>query len=150
MTSFVPNDGADYMLGVLFGQTEAPLSTYWLGLVSEMPDEGDTGETIVEPTADPAYARIAVPNTAEVWELTGYGEVENLVDFVFPPVSAGFDWGVLVAAVLLDVPDLGAGRLLMCGSLTPPALGSEDIAIRLAASGLSLSLASIAPTYEPT
>lgn len=152
MTSFVGSDGSDYMLGVLFGQVEPPLASYWLGLLNEFPESGDSGDTIIEPSFDPVYARIEVPNTITWWGLNEAGEVENLVDLIWPPPSGNYDWGQLVAVAVLDVPDIGQGRLLLSGMLSPPITlePASGNAAQIDAGGVSFSLASVDPNYEPS
>jgi hypothetical protein len=149
LTSFIANDGSDYMNNVLFGQFEVPLASYWLGMVTAVPEIGDSGETIVEPT-DSSYVRIEVPNTADFWTPSDNGLSVNAVDLVWPVVRDGGDWGLLLGVVVLDVPDIGFGRLLMCAQLSPAIQPDPGVAARIIAGGLTLSLASITPSYQPS
>ena len=59
-----------------------------------------------------------MPNFAANWTLSAYNEAVNAVDILWPVVAA--DWGVLTAFGILDSPDIGSGRLLVCGTLNPP------------------------------
>jgi len=150
MTSFVTNAGSAHILAVLFGRTEAPLATYYLGLCTALPEIGDDGSTILEPDATTGYQRAIVPNDNADWDPSGYYEAFNANDIVFPTVPEAGGWGVLNAYAVLDVADLGSGRLLLCGTLNPPISPAPLAQVVIHPQQLMITVSSLAPSFQPT
>jgi hypothetical protein len=149
MTSFVTSAGSAYLLAVLFGRTEQPLDTYYLGLCATLPELGDDGATITEPDVTTGYARAPVPNNDANWNASGYYEVFNAQQIFWPTVPEASGWGELTAFALLDVPDLLSGRLLLCGSLNPPLSPIPFTQVVVQPDQLVISATSISPSYQP-
>jgi hypothetical protein len=150
LTSFVTTDGADYVLDVLFGQSQVPLPSYWIALCNDVPEIGDDGSTIIEPDPTQGYVRVELVNEAANFALSGYGEMVNANDLVWPPLPDETDWGVLVAYGVLDTPNVATGRLLLTGLLSPPVQPDVGISVRVQAGLLAFAVASVTPSYQPT
>jgi hypothetical protein len=82
------------------------------------------GLNLDEPLAG-AYARASVPLDGDNWGLTGFGEIQNLQDIVFPDPAPNEDWGYLGGWALLDQPD--SGITLAVGSLVTPVDFTADL-----------------------
>lgn len=90
------------------------LTTCYVALTLAVPESNAPGSNLVEPGA--GYARVQVPFGTANWELTGYGEVTNAADVVFPNPTA--NWGLMQGYALVNA--LTGGETIAVGSLVNP------------------------------
>lgn len=101
---------------------KSPETTRYVALLTAVPDDADTGATIVEPsTTGTGYARLAT--TADDWDAAA-DDVDdnsfstNAVDMVFPAALA--QWGQIVAFAICTSATVGAGNVLGWSALDTP------------------------------
>jgi hypothetical protein len=148
MTSFVSNAGAAHVLAVLFGRTETALPNYFVALCQRLPQISDAGTTLAEPGPSNGYQRVMLPNYATSWTLSGYNEAVNAIDLVWPTVTD--DWGKLTSFAITDSQEVGTGRLLISGLLSPPLQPQLLTQLRVRAGQLVINASSMTPSYQPT
>lgn len=107
--------GANLFLDLIFGQNQADLATYYIGLVRTEPDINDTGSTINEPSGG-AYARVAVTNNGTNFAAAEAGEKVNDTLITFPTATG--NWGNITFVVICDAAS--GGNLLAWGRLSSP------------------------------
>lgn len=95
--------------------TFVPITSAQLALCLAMPVRTATVDLIQEVTA-PEYTRATLPMSAATWVGTGFGELTNRNDIVYPTVTSD-TWGGVVAWALLDPV---SGNCMNVGSLDNP------------------------------
>jgi hypothetical protein len=97
-----------------------------------------TGDSLDEPSAA-AYARASVLLDADNWALTGFGEIQNTQDIVFPDPNTGEDWGYIGGWALVDAAD--SGVTLAVGSLILPTTFTSDMpSLAIQPGGITIGL----------
>lgn len=99
-------------------------STLYVAVTNAVGEVNAPGANLNEPAAS-AYARCAVPLSSDYWDLSGYGELFNIVDIDFPPPVAGEDWGYLGGWAVVDAPDGGMTQAV--GALVLPMQFTSDL-----------------------
>lgn len=113
MSGFITGDGADYLMAVATG-VEAPVTQFWIALVTSPVGASESGSELAEPTAND-YARASISNGPENWAVA-YGSVTNItvVSFVIPGVDP---WTGIVGWAVCD--SMTEGRVLYAGETEP-------------------------------
>lgn len=115
MSSTVGPFGRQELLRAFFDPTWYRPDLLWIALTATVAVAGANGEDLDEVTAG-GYTRMSIPVDLASWELSGYGEVTNLVRVDWPVATE--DWGLVAGWALLDDPDTGNGYAV--GSLVLP------------------------------
>lgn len=93
--------GREQMLDAFFRRDLfTAVANVQVALCQSLPSYTATSAELVEPTA-PEYARVSVPLTSTYWGTTGFGEIVNRTDVVFPAVALT-SWGLIFAWALID------------------------------------------------
>lgn len=106
---------SDYLENLLLNQItgKSPSASRYIALLTEAPDDADTGSTIVEPVAM-NYARITT--TASSWN-TASGGSATTASILTSNVASG-DWGEITHWALCDAAT--TGNVLVWGEVTVP------------------------------
>lgn len=117
MPSNVSDYGADYIAGAFFGQQFALPTTYYLAMLTVIPDPANSGSQLTEPSTSNGYARLSITNTTAVWGTVAGGVVANTATLSFG-VATTNDWGSIVGYALCDAAT--AGNVYLYGVLETP------------------------------
>lgn len=77
-----------------------PVTSVEIALCLALPSYTATGADLIEPDAG-EYARVTMGMSSADWGLTGFGEVVNLNEIIFPQVAANF-WALIFAWAMVD------------------------------------------------
>lgn len=119
MTGRITKAGAEYFIATLFGQTQEPAESYWVGLAGTIsPTIFANGSELNEPDSiGSGYVRKEIPNNVASWASTGDGLVRsNNVALTWP--AATTDWGQIKYWALCSAEI--EGLIYAYGSLTTP------------------------------
>lgn len=112
--------GRNQLLAAVFNaDTYVGPTGLWVALTNTVPSKNDDGTTITEP--DPVatgYQRIPIGIGSTFWQLTGLGEVTQLVNGAHPAFTA--DAGLASGYAVVDVALIGHGNLYIVGELPEP------------------------------
>lgn len=96
-------------------RNESLISTVWVALTKTVPESNAEGSNLNEPVLM-AYSRIEVPLGTANWGLTGYCEVYNLNELIFPTPTS--DWGLIQGWALCTAAT--GGETIAVGSVVNP------------------------------
>jgi len=124
------NYGNNLMLQSVFNGS----GTFYLGLVTALPDQNATSATLVEPSGG-GYSRIAISAGSAYWKY-GQSSASNAYSAVFNTASA--DWGRIVGWALCDA--LTGGNVIACGELVQTLVVQSGSSVTLPKESLVLRL----------
>ena len=107
-----------------FGRVNVPLTTYWIGLLTAIPNADGTGAVEVS-SAGTGYARQALANDKTTLSNAVNGRVYNLNNVTFPSASA--PWGIISAVGIYNAQN-GGNLLYFSPQSTPRPFDEGDIA----------------------
>jgi len=139
MASGITSWGASYYLGVLFGQTQTPPTSYWVALCTAVPSEQVDGTMLSEPTSDVGYARIEIPSDQLSWDVPDDGVVTNIASVFYDTATA--DWPVITHYALCDA--VVDGNVYLFGAFNVPRKVSTGDACRIPPNALSIHIGSL-------
>ena len=103
----------------------SPLTDYYLSLHTANPVAGDQTTSEIAFTG---YARVAVERTGDGWIVTA-NVASPAADIVFAAMTGGAGGTVTYLGIGTDVS--GAGKLLLCGAVTPTLAVTTGITPRI-------------------
>jgi hypothetical protein len=93
----------DYIFGKV---TYTPPTNWYLGVSTTTIQNDGTGVT--EPTTDPAYLRITIPNIKTSFTTSSNGMIQNSIAFQFP--ESQINWGIVTDFLISDSATGGTVR----------------------------------------
>lgn len=120
--------------GNVFNSKTSPAlpTTYYIGLSSSAPNVGGSGVT--EPSVDAGYARVRLNSLSAPND----GVVTNSQAINFNESTSS--WGTITHFVIYDTAEVGAGNLLMYGTLSTPRSVEAATIMTIKENYLSLSV----------
>lgn len=126
--------GAQYWSSVLFNLQGLP-SSYFLGVVTDMPDESADGTQLAEPL-DAAYGRIEILLDGTSWVANTANAVQNTGEITFPTPTT--QWGTIAGFVIcLEATD---GEILCWGEFDVPLYIPAGIPLIIPVGTISIGL----------
>lgn len=92
--------GRQLVVGSVFGQLKTTPSVLYLALMYSSPSSLSDGTDLDEPDSSAGYARMAIPNTQDSFEVDGLGAVVLSDDMYFDEATS--DWGSIEYYGLCD------------------------------------------------
>jgi len=134
--SVVTDYGLNYISGSFFGAQYAVPTSFWVALVTDLPDPSADGTMLLEPPTANGYARVQATNDVTVWGAPSGGVVSNVVTIFFPAVSTA-DWPAISGYVFCDAAT--GGNVYLAGRLRIPQVASVGTRLRFDPGALVLS-----------
>jgi hypothetical protein len=99
---------ANQVMDYIFGKvTYTPPTNWYLGVSTTTIQNDGTGAT--EPTTDPAYSRLIIPNIKTSFTTASNGMVQNSIAFQFS--ESQIDWGTVTDFLISDSATGGSVKL---------------------------------------
>lgn len=114
---------------------ETLITTVWVALTRRVPEANADGSSLDEPIGG-LYSRVQIPLGPTYWGLTGFNEVYNIADVVFP--TAANYWGLMMGYALCTAAS--GGDTLAVGSIANPLRVDIGIIPKVKAGGLIIGL----------
>lgn len=118
-----------------FFRNEALVSTCWVAMTRRVPESNASGSQLDEPVGL-NYGRVELPFGTANWGLTGFNEVYNLNEVLFPAPS-GY-WGLMMGWAVCTLET--GGETLGVGSIQNPLRVSVGSGPKVKAGGLIFGL----------
>jgi hypothetical protein len=106
---------AQMLRSVFIPDLFVPTTVVKICLTSQIPLNNSSVAELVEPTAESGYVAQDYTMGSAFWEESGFGELYNLNQIIFP--TALTSWGVIAGWAMVD-PD--NNEVLACGELLNP------------------------------
>lgn len=92
--------------------------TLYFCYTREVPESNIDGASLDEPDIAAGYNRVGYPLDSTHWNPTGFSEVFNVNQIVFPALTD--DWGMLFGMAIADSPTPGLGNVYAVGAMAEP------------------------------
>lgn len=146
--SLLTDYGSNYISQIVFGAQSTIPTSWWMALVTTLPDPSADGTMLSEPPTAYGYARVQVPNNSSNWGLATGGVVSNAATIYFPAVTGLIDWPAVSAYVFCDAST--GGNIYLAGRLRTPMVATVGTRMRFDPGALILSVSPTSPAIIPS